>query len=98
MPSHKHAALIMEYAKLAQEHERPWEFFEWRTQDEYKWRVCNQEVSFWGCIGFEYRHKSQHTITIDDPEHPDYDPTPYCHICGAKEQKQCVCGPMAEND
>ena len=25
------------------------------------------------------------------------DPTPWCHICGAKEQSQCDCPPYAEN-
>lgn len=26
------------------------------------------------------------------------DPTPWCHVCGAKEKAQCDCGPIAEND
>ena len=25
------------------------------------------------------------------------DPTPWCHVCGAKEKAQCDCGPIAEN-
>ena len=29
---------------------------------------------------------------------PDADPTPWCHVCGAKEKAQCDCGPIAEND
>lgn len=32
--------------------------------------------------------------TIDD----DYDPTPWCHVCGAKTKAKCDCGPKAEND
>lgn len=27
-----------------------------------------------------------------------HDPTPWCHICGAREKSQCHCGPIAEND
>jgi len=27
----------------------------------------------------------------------DYDPTPYCIVCGAMTSKQCNCGPYAEN-
>ena len=25
------------------------------------------------------------------------DPTPWCHVCGAAEQKNCDCGPIAAN-
>lgn len=25
------------------------------------------------------------------------DPTPWCHVCGAKEKADCDCGPIAEN-
>lgn len=27
----------------------------------------------------------------------DYDPTPWCHWCGAMEQSDCDCGPIAAN-
>lgn len=30
------------------------------------------------------------------PEHPDYDPTPYCSQCGPKSA--CKCPPHPEND
>jgi hypothetical protein len=26
------------------------------------------------------------------------DPTPYCHMCGAKSAKNCDCGPIADNN
>lgn len=29
---------------------------------------------------------------------PDYDPTPWCHGCGAREAAQCDCGPIADNE
>ena len=32
------------------------------------------------------------------PDHPDYDPTPYCGGCGAMRESQCHCGPIAKND
>jgi hypothetical protein len=28
----------------------------------------------------------------------NYDPTPWCAGCGAMKQKDCHCGPIAEND
>lgn len=28
----------------------------------------------------------------------DFDPTPYCHHCGAKWQKYCTCPPPAKNE
>lgn len=28
----------------------------------------------------------------------NYDPTPYCNACQAKSQKNCKCGPIAENN
>lgn len=33
--------------------------------------------------------------TLCDPE---YDPTPWCHICSARVKEQCDCGPRANND
>ena len=27
----------------------------------------------------------------------NYDPTPWCHICGAMDQSNCNCGPYADN-
>lgn len=32
------------------------------------------------------------------PDDPEYDPTPWCNCCGAKQAAQCKCGPIAEND
>jgi hypothetical protein len=32
------------------------------------------------------------------PNHPDYDPTPWCGGCGARKRSDCHCGPIAEND
>jgi len=31
------------------------------------------------------------------PEHPDYDPTPWCPY-GHRTKEQCDCGPLADND
>lgn len=28
----------------------------------------------------------------------EYDPTPWCNGCGARTSRDCVCGPLAEND
>lgn len=32
------------------------------------------------------------------PEHPDYDPTPYCSGCGSRTKSGCHCGSLARND
>jgi hypothetical protein len=32
------------------------------------------------------------------PNHPDYDPTPWCSYCGARRKSDCDCGPLAENE
>jgi len=39
---------------------------------------------------------TQHDIAC--PEHPNYDPTPYCAHCGSRTKAGCGCGPMAEDD
>jgi hypothetical protein len=28
----------------------------------------------------------------------NYDPTPWCHQCGARRQADCHCGPIADNN
>jgi len=28
----------------------------------------------------------------------DYDPTLWCNGCGARYQKDCICGPIADNE
>ncbi len=28
----------------------------------------------------------------------EYDPTPYCHVCGAKRKAHCNCGEVADNE
>lgn len=38
-------------------------------------------------------YERQRQQEIDDA----YDPTPWCHVCGAKEKNQCDCGPIAAN-
>jgi hypothetical protein len=32
------------------------------------------------------------------PNHPDYDPTPWCGGCGARKGSDCFCGPLAQNE
>ena len=32
------------------------------------------------------------------PEHPDYDPTPWCSGCGAMYKRDCHCGPLDPMD
>jgi hypothetical protein len=35
---------------------------------------------------------------VDDQNEKETDPTPYCSACGAKTEKYCKCGPIAENN
>jgi len=35
---------------------------------------------------------------FEEFEDEDFDPTPYCHGCGAMTAKECDCGPYAENE
>ena len=35
---------------------------------------------------------------FQEEEKQNYDPTPWCHVCGAIEQKDCDCLPIAENN
>ena len=68
MPAHKHCVLIMEYAKLAQEHECPEECFQYRCVVDgnrlTKWMDCQFGDMHWE-EEFEYRLK-QRTITLPD--------------------------------
>ncbi|OTA16544.1 hypothetical protein Xbed_03471 [Xenorhabdus beddingii] len=73
MPKHIHADLIMEYAKIAQETDKPWEHFEYFQPDPLDdsladWVQCRKPISFYS--NFEYRLKPR-TIRIglmDVPE------------------------------
>lgn len=44
------------------------------------------------CADFDEMHGSH------CPNHPDYDPTPWCSGCGSMRRENCHCGPIAENE
>lgn len=44
------------------------------------------------CLEYDHEHDA------GCPEHPDYDPTPWCSGCGSRTKAGCECGPIAEND
>ncbi|AOM39641.1 hypothetical protein [Xenorhabdus hominickii] len=46
MAKHIHADLIMAYAKLAQETDRPWEHFEHRLYNYEIWKKCGPNMPF----------------------------------------------------
>lgn len=54
--------------------------------------ALTHEVKCERCESFEEVHGPQ------CPEHPDYDPTPWCTACGAQRQADCKCGPIARNE
>ncbi|MDC9607354.1 hypothetical protein [Xenorhabdus griffiniae] len=78
MPKHIHADLIMEYAKLAQETDKPWEHFQYgafNCVDNVIWTDCDRAINF--DIHLMYRLKPR-TIKIgvyDVPE-PVREPLP----------------------
>lgn len=50
----------------------------------------------------QHRIDSGLCMTCDNHHLPDeifcadcLDPTPWCHVCGAKEKQDCQCGPLA---
>ncbi|MDX7989179.1 hypothetical protein FE392_18000 [Xenorhabdus sp. 12] len=65
---HIHADLTMEYAKLAQETERPWEYFQYRTHGNEKWLDCNTLFAFHSA--YQYRLKPR-TIKIGNFDVPE---------------------------
>ena len=44
------------------------------------------------------RHQDIIAQMFEEFEDEDFDPTPYCHGCGAMTAKECDCGPYAENE
>ncbi|MDE9463562.1 hypothetical protein [Xenorhabdus bovienii] len=68
MPKHVHADLMMEYAKLAQETDRPWEHFEVLHDDADRW--CSLGGEFYFDPDKEYRLKPR-TIRIGNIEVPE---------------------------
>ena len=63
---HKHAAMMAEYARIAAEHEEPWEFFQ--VLSDLGW-VELEENPAW-CVCCEYRLKPR-TIRIGDIDVPE---------------------------
>lgn len=67
MPAHKHAAMIREFSRLADEHERPWEFIQWQAEADDNWHSCREPPKW--CTHNEYRLKPR-TITVNGIEVP----------------------------
>jgi len=67
MKPHKHAELMMEYAKDAMETETPWE--RWEYFDNQVWRPLRQVYPIW-FTNTQYRRKPK-TININGHEVPE---------------------------
>jgi hypothetical protein len=56
---------------------------------------ANQDYEFyldvWSNLPSAMRARIKETVD-------NYDPTPWCHQCGAMRQVDCHCGPIADND
>ncbi|MDE9467530.1 hypothetical protein [Xenorhabdus bovienii] len=70
MPKHVHADLMMEYAKLAQETDRPWEHFEVFYYDANRWYSMAGEFCFNVDANKKYRIKPR-TIRIGNIDVPE---------------------------
>jgi len=67
MTAHKHAALMLQYAKDAAETDKPWERWEWRDINTNQFITCNQHPSWNANCGF--RRKPQ-VIRVGRHEFP----------------------------
>lgn len=68
MTAHKHAALMLQYAKDAAETDKPWERWEWRDINTNRFVTCNQHPSWNVNCGF--RRKPQ-VIRVGRHEFPE---------------------------
>jgi hypothetical protein len=67
---------------------------EFMIEGDHEEMVANWIAEHGGCercAEFDEVHDSH------CPNHPDYDPTPYCSG-GHRTVKECDCGPIADND
>ena len=71
MTAHKHAKLMMEYAKLAQEHERPWEYFETFNALNDSWHEISRPFIFEPCYDYRLKPPQPPTILINNIEVPE---------------------------
>ena len=65
---HRHAALMAEYARIAAEHEKPWEFFEFRSEDDKSWTDCNNHVIWLDYLKYRLKPRTIRIGEIDVPE------------------------------
>ncbi|MBD2815956.1 hypothetical protein ID850_14550 [Xenorhabdus sp. Flor] len=104
MPKHIHADLIMEYARLAQETDRPWEYFEyafaWEVGRLY-WEPCKKEIVFKEDMLYRLKPRTIKIGEIDVPE-PVRDPleygTEYWHVDFTEVNSICASGTEWEGD
>ncbi|MBD1229475.1 hypothetical protein [Xenorhabdus griffiniae] len=68
MPKHIHADLIMEYAKLAQETDKPWEYFQYRYADGNDWLEFASNFGFHPEVNFRLKPRTIKIGEYDVPE------------------------------
>ncbi|AOM42703.1 hypothetical protein [Xenorhabdus hominickii] len=68
MPKHTHADLIMEYAKAAQETEKPWERFQLFDTIDEKWYDCSGQPLFEESIKYRLKPRIIKIGEFDVPE------------------------------
>jgi hypothetical protein len=67
MTAHKHADLMLLYAKDAAETDKPWERWEWRDKSDAEFLACQQHPSW--KLNHDYRRKPQ-VIRVGRHEFP----------------------------
>ncbi|GAA8966655.1 hypothetical protein HpSP79_12290 [Helicobacter pylori] len=67
MTAHKHAALMLQYAKDAMETDKPWERWQWRDNSADEFITCHQHPGW--KVNYEYRRKPQ-VIRVGQHEFP----------------------------
>ncbi|MDE9467537.1 hypothetical protein [Xenorhabdus bovienii] len=68
MAKHVHADLMMEYAELAQETDRPWKYFEYYLHTSGRWVECELGLSFHHNSEYRLKPRTIRIGNIDVPE------------------------------
>ncbi len=64
-----------------------------KEQEMYEAMLSN---NFYKII--ELLHGATADLKEDNDRADNYDPSPYCQYCGARQAKECDCGPIADNN
>ena len=69
--AHPHAELMMEYAKIAQTTDKPWEHFEVWQNDSCVWKAIHLPVRFYSHMEYRLKPEPPKTIRIGEYDVPE---------------------------